>query len=38
MGHHIPCHMGYCMECLDTNKKQITEYVNKPRDEFIKPN
>jgi len=24
--------------CLDTNKKQITEFVGNPRDEFIKHN
>ena len=30
------CHMKYCIECLDTNKKQITESISNPRDEFIK--
>ena len=29
---------GYHIEYLDTNKKQITEFVGNPRDEFIKLN
>jgi len=31
-------HIGYHMGCSNINKKQITEVLSNPRDEFIKPN
>jgi hypothetical protein len=38
LGCHIGCHMRLLHGVFDTNKKQITESVSKPRDRFIKPN
>jgi hypothetical protein len=35
---HIGCYIECRTGCLDTNKKQITDSVSKPRDEFIKNN
>ena len=39
LGCHIGCHMMVSHAVFDTNKKkQITESISNPRDEFIKPN